>query len=121
MNKLRISRRYNGMFKLSIVKLTDNSVWDECDCHTGNNLLFRTDYSARIVGKSLVSDVDADIRTHTVYISSSPIIHCSEDTAILIVSSWLEQGLFIDSISVNKPSTNNDYSSYMDIVYRGAV
>lgn len=119
MNKIRISRRYNGMFKLSVVKLTADSVWEECDCHTGNNLLFRTDYSARLVGKLLLLDANLSIKTHTIYISSTPVIHCSEDTALLIISSWLEQGLFLGSVSVNKPN-KTDSPPYMECVYRGA-
>ena len=121
MNKLRISRRYNALYKVSIIANAPNRVWDECECHAGGmHLLFRTDYSARIIGNKLLQDMDSRVLSHDIYILNDLIVRCSEETAMEIVSAWLEQDLFVGEISVNKPLNAAEHS-YMERVYRGGL
>ena len=121
MNKLRISKRYNNLYKVCVQKFTSLEVWEDCCCHVdGKNLLFRTDYSARVVGVMLLADVANSFLTHDIYISGEIVARCSESTALEIVSMWIKQDLFVGEISVNHPMGISS-SSYMNRVYRGSM
>lgn len=110
MYKIKVSQRYEDLYKLEVLKADQYQAPHLLENFTQFPILFRTDAAARSTGNLIIADLAmSKAPNYALLVDKQPVLSGCKETLLEIVKIWNKQHLFLDFEIKIAPNNSEDF------------